>query len=207
MIHIKWALVGWLILAIFSLLALGFAAMSTNPLFVVPAWVPCLFFTLAGLVFLGLIAYLLQIWYKGKKAKLLSITVLSAYQSDKPLKKEVINVDVEFRVKSTKLPIRISKIEFWMFGTFGTKFINANSPSVPISQVIEIESYVANFDLDYYQYWYSVRPNSKAKYWLCVLTAGSKWIAPIFNIGDPQTILMNNKPDGFNLVFKKKEIE
>ena len=187
------------VIAILALLGLGFAAMSTNPSFTVPTWVPYLFFSLAGLVLFWLIAYLCWIWHKDKRTKLLSIIVLSAYQSDKPLQKGVINVDVEFNVKSTKLPIRISKIEFWMFGT---KFINANSPPVPISQMIELESYVANFDLDYYKYWASV---GKGKYYLCVLTAGGKRIAPIFNIGDPQTILMRNKPDGFNLVFKKSE--
>jgi hypothetical protein len=130
-----------------------------------------------------------------------SVNVLEAYQSDKPLKEGFINIDVEFNIKTTGLPIRISKIQF----VIGAKFIDANSPPVPLDQIVELESYVANFDLDYYQYLHSIMTSTGGKYYLCVLVAGSKRIDPILAIGNPETILMRNKPDGFNLVFKKAE--
>ncbi|MDD5311466.1 MAG: hypothetical protein PHO26_00325 [Dehalococcoidia bacterium] len=48
-----------LVIVILTLVGLGFAAMSTNPLFVVPIWVPVLFFILAGLTILALVIYVL----------------------------------------------------------------------------------------------------------------------------------------------------
>lgn len=46
------------IAAMLALVGLGFAAMSTNPPFTVPAWLPTLFFALAALVALALLVYL-----------------------------------------------------------------------------------------------------------------------------------------------------
>jgi len=133
------------------------------------------------------------------KTEPITINVLDAYQSNRPLKQGLINIDVEFRVKTTKLPIRISKIQFLL----GAKFIDANSPPMPFKQIAELESFVANFDLDYYLYLHSAL--TEGKYYLCVLTAGSKRITPILSIGNHETILKRNKPDGFNLVFNKAE--
>ena len=50
----KWGLVA----TILALVGLGFAAMSTNPPFTVPDWVPYAFFVAAGLVTLWLIILL-----------------------------------------------------------------------------------------------------------------------------------------------------
>lgn len=55
----NWQTAGWLLGVTLTLIALGFAAMSTNPPFTVPNWVPTVFFALAGLVFLTLIIYML----------------------------------------------------------------------------------------------------------------------------------------------------
>ena len=52
----KWGLVA----TILTLAGLGFAAMSTNPLFAVPSWVPIVFFILAGLTLLWLIILLIK---------------------------------------------------------------------------------------------------------------------------------------------------
>ncbi len=44
---------------ILALITLGFAAMSTNPPFTVPTWVPTLFFILTGVVTIALVCYLI----------------------------------------------------------------------------------------------------------------------------------------------------
>ena len=55
----KWKITVAGITVILGLLALGFAAMSTNPPFIVPNWVPTLFFILAGICFVALVTYLI----------------------------------------------------------------------------------------------------------------------------------------------------
>lgn len=57
MTKVKWIVLGITVPIILALLGLGFQAMSTNP--PVQAWVPPLFFALAGLVTAALIVYLL----------------------------------------------------------------------------------------------------------------------------------------------------
>lgn len=55
----KWIVLAAVATIIFALVGLGFAAMSTNPPFIVPTWVPILFFILAGLATFALVAYLM----------------------------------------------------------------------------------------------------------------------------------------------------
>ncbi len=54
----KWIATATVSGVILTLIGLGFAAMSTNPPFVIPDFIPWLFFSLASLVTLALIVYL-----------------------------------------------------------------------------------------------------------------------------------------------------
>jgi len=65
----QWTVISILIGLILGFLGLGFAAMSTNAPFMIPTWVPYLFFALAFLVFIALVSYLSHIWYKNKHAR------------------------------------------------------------------------------------------------------------------------------------------
>jgi hypothetical protein len=59
----KW---GWVV-AILTLLGLGFAAMSTNPPFSIPIWIPIAFFVAAGLATCWLISLLFMDWRHRKR--------------------------------------------------------------------------------------------------------------------------------------------
>ncbi len=59
MTTIKWKIAVIIISPLLPLIALGFAAMSTNPSFTIPSWVPLLFFVLAGIDILVVGFYLL----------------------------------------------------------------------------------------------------------------------------------------------------
>jgi hypothetical protein len=63
----QWTVFGILLGAALALAALGFAAMSTNPPFVVATWVPTLFFIASGIVFACSIGYL--IYFKKKRTR------------------------------------------------------------------------------------------------------------------------------------------
>jgi len=141
-------------------------------------------------------------YYKRNKSKSVKITILSAYQPNRPpSKKDHINIDVEFNLKTNALPIKISKLQLWVVN----QVLEANSPTLPIDQVVELESYVANFDLDYHLYLKDILSGSKGKCWLWVLAGGHKRTSREFGLdilGNPSTLLMRNKPDDFNLVIK-----
>jgi len=55
----KWIVLSVATPVILALVGLGFAAMSTNPPFTVPFWLPTLFFALAGMVTLILVIFLI----------------------------------------------------------------------------------------------------------------------------------------------------
>jgi len=152
-----------------------------------------------GVIWLSFMPY-----YNRNKRKSVKISVFDAYQPNKPPnKKGYINIDVEFSAKTSVLPIKISKIQLIVMN----QFIEANYPILPIDQVIELESYVASFDLDYYLYFSNVMRDGQGKCRLWVVTAGHKWTSREFGLGNATTLLMRNKPDGINLVFnEEKEI-
>jgi len=153
---------------------------------------------IVGVIWLSFLPY-----YRRSINKSVKIAVLSAYQPNKPpSKKDHINIDVEFSVKTGVLPAKISKIQLWAVD----RVLEANSPVMPIDQVIELESYVASFDLDYYLYLNNVLSQTKGNCFLWVLVAGGKWSSKAFSLdilGNPSTLLMRNKPDNFNLVIKQ----
>jgi membrane protein implicated in regulation of membrane protease activity len=64
-----WTVIGILAAVVLALIGLGFAAMSTNAPFVVPVWVPYVFFALAVLALIALIVYICVVRSKKKQAK------------------------------------------------------------------------------------------------------------------------------------------
>lgn len=56
----RWMLVPTLLTLSLTLIALGFAAMSTNPAFVIPNWLPLVFFIMAGGIIIWLFVYLVS---------------------------------------------------------------------------------------------------------------------------------------------------
>lgn len=183
-----------LLTSLIALIASGFVVANWLQQHV-PPWYVWFSFGIAicGIIWISFLPY-----YKRIKNKSVKITVLSAYQPNiPPNKKDHINIDVEFNLKTIVLPIKISKIQLLT----GTEFLEANT-LVPIDQVIELESYVANFDLGYYLYLSNVMADGQGEFRLCVIAAGYKWISNKFSLGNPSTLLMRNKPDDFNLVIK-----
>lgn len=122
------------------------------------------------------------------------VGVLSAYQSKTPSKKaKHINFDIEFSLKISTPSAFVAKIQVLS----GAEFLEVNSPVTPLTQTNEIESYVANIDIDYFSFLSNTMANHD--YILCVLVSGSKCISKKFNFGNASTILMDNKPEDFNL--------
>jgi hypothetical protein len=89
----NWTVVILHVTLILGLLALGFSAMSTNPAFIVPTWVPCLFFIMAGLFLLGLIAYL--IYVKVSNRRKTESQDISAFKAGGRGKISVKNADLD----------------------------------------------------------------------------------------------------------------
>ena len=65
----QWTIFGILIAVALGLAGLGFAAMSTNPPFTVPAWLPTTFFVVAGSLFIFSLAHLIFNVANNKKEK------------------------------------------------------------------------------------------------------------------------------------------
>lgn len=104
----QWTVLGILLGAVLALAALGFAAMSTNPPFVVATWVPTLFFIASGIVFACSIGYL--IYCKKKKKEEQS----DNYKKDGDLTLLALLDDVYQRLKLiTRLTIRKMRSKKW----------------------------------------------------------------------------------------------
>lgn len=64
----QWTVFGILLAATLALVGLGFAAMSTNPPFIVPEWVPVLFFVAGGIVLFISIGYMVYAFINKDKS-------------------------------------------------------------------------------------------------------------------------------------------
>ena len=96
----RWALVAIAATTVLALLGLGFAAMSTNPPFIVPNWVSLVFFVLAGLVALGTVMWLLLT--RNKEIKIRNAELLADIKTDS------VNMGVIERNIATKISSEIN---------------------------------------------------------------------------------------------------
>ena len=85
----KWTVTGIAVTIIIALIGLGFAAMSVNPPFTVPTWVPILFFIIAGLVIITIMSYLM--WSLIKRIKLQSPIFFKSQKSSPALASATAN--------------------------------------------------------------------------------------------------------------------
>ncbi|MFC2047361.1 hypothetical protein ACFLTK_03710 [Chloroflexota bacterium] len=76
----RWAAVGLGVTLTLGFAALGFAAMSTNPPFLVPDWVPIALFIASGISALVTVVYLLAV--RNKEIKLKNTELLAGIKSD-----------------------------------------------------------------------------------------------------------------------------
>lgn len=183
---------GWIVALIALVTGSVIAAIWLQDHF--PPWYVWLGFVLAilGVIWLSFLPY-----YRRIKIRHVQVVVLSAYQSKNPSRRDHhINFDIEFNVRIKSPPASIARIQMLI----ENEFLETNSPIVPMLQTNELESYAANVDVDYYLYLESVL-RGREHYRLCILTSGSKWISNEFSFGNSSTLLMRNKPDGFNLVI------